>query len=126
MLFVVPQASADLISEFYGNQPGTDPSTQDIELFGTANAAFNLWLVSIETDESTFQGIVDRASNVMGSYDTNGLAVVNVPDLENPSFTLVLASGFTGVVGTTDIDTNNDGTADDISAFSRHHGCCGP
>jgi hypothetical protein len=112
-----------LISEFLGNPPGTDPATQEVELLGTANASFDLWLVSIESDPSTSattsQGVVDRGQNVTGTYDADGRAVVSIDDLENPSFTLVLASDFTGIVGTgeTDVDTNNDGTADDLSAF---------
>lgn len=93
-------ASADSISEFYGNQPGADQPTQQVELKGTPGAAFNLWLVSIETDPGVpNQGVVDRTNNVTGVYGANGLAVVTIDDLENPSFTLVLAMGFTGTVG---------------------------
>ena len=89
-------AKADLLSEFYGNPPGTDPSSQDVELFGTPSAPFDLWIVSIETDAGGSQGTVDRASNVMGSYDANGLATVSIDDLENPSFTLVLSEDSPG------------------------------
>jgi len=109
-------APADMISEFLGNPPGTDPGMQDVELLGTAGSDFDLWLVSIESDPGP-QGTVDRAENVTGTYDSDGRAVVSIADLENPSFTLVLLDDFTGVVGTTDVDTNDDGTADDTSAF---------
>ena len=121
MLFA-GQMQADTISEFFGNPPGTDPTDQDVELLGTPNASFDLWIVSIESDPTTSdtaagEGVVDRASNVMGTYDANGIAVVSIPDLENPSFTLILADDFTGTVGDTDIDTDNDGIVDDDSAF---------
>ena len=107
--------SADVISEFFPNPPGGDPGTQSIELSGTANAAFDLWILSIDSDPGT--GTVDRATNVSGTYDANGLSVVTVDDLENPSFTVVLASDFTGNIGD-DLDTDNDGTIDDFSTIT--------
>lgn len=110
-------ANGDLISEFFGNQPGNDPADQSIELSGTANLAFDLWVVSIESDPGSSEGVVDRASNVTGTYDANGLAVVTVPDLENPSFTLVLASDFTGAIGD-DLDSDDDGVVDSFASFT--------
>ena len=111
-------ARADLISEFSPNPDGADPATVQVELFGQAGASFDLWLLSIESDVTSGTGLVDSANNVTGTYDANGLAVVDIPDLENPSFTFVLAGGFTGSTST-DIDTNNDGIVDDLSAFSN-------
>ena len=116
MLFV-GQAKADQISEFVGNPDGADPDVQEVELLGTPNAVFDLWILSIESDPGPSQGTVDRGENVTGTYDANGLAVVSIDDLENPSFTLILAEDFTGTVGTTDIDTNNDGVVDDTSSI---------
>ena len=81
-------ADGALISEFVANPPGDDPATQDFELAGTPLAPFDLWIISIESDG--FNGMVDRSTNVMGSYDAGGLAVVTIPDLENPSFTVAL------------------------------------
>ena len=107
----------DQISELLGNPPGIDPATQEVELLGTPNAAFDLWLVSIESDPGTNQGTVDRAENVTGTYGADGLAVVVIADLENPSNTLVLCDDFTGTIGTTDIDTDDDGMIDDSSTF---------
>ncbi len=107
-------ARADLLAEFLPNPAGGDPAMQDFELNGAANSAFDLWILSIEGDTSSSTGLVDRASNVTGTYDAFGRAVVTIPDLENPSFTTVLSSGFTGAAGVTDIDTNDDGIADNI------------
>ena len=116
MLFV-GQLKADSISEFAPNPPGADPATQEVELLGTPNTQFSLWILSIESDLGGSQGTVDRGEIVSGTYDADGLAVVTIADLENPSFTLILAEDFTGTVGTTDIDTDDDGTIDDASAI---------
>lgn len=106
-----------LLNEFEPNPEGIDPATQSIELLGTPGAAFDLWILSIESDSgNAFLGLVDRVSNVTGTFDGGGLAVVSVPDLENPGNTLVLLDGFTGSTDT-DIDTDNDGAADDLSTF---------
>ncbi len=111
----VSLAAAPLISEFSSNPSGTDPANVDVELSGNPGDSFNLWIVSVENDGAN--GLVDRAANVTGTFDANGLAVVTIPDLENPTFTLILTDSFTGTIASTDIDTNNDGTADDLSAF---------
>lgn len=97
------------ISEFEPNPAGSDPMDTTFELTGTANTSFDLWILSIESDG--FNGLVDRAANVTGSFDANGRAVVMVPDLENPSFTVVLTDAFTGST-MTDIDPANDGNLD--------------
>ncbi|MEM1214468.1 MAG: PKD domain-containing protein, partial [Bacteroidota bacterium] len=117
--FLLTTAYAQIvISEFQPNPPGGDPTNQDVELSGgVPGAAFDLWLVSVESDGP--DGLVDRTTNVTGTFDANGFAVVSIPDLENPSFTLILAEGFSGTVGTTDIDADDDGTADNISAFTN-------
>jgi len=87
----------DQISELLGNPPGGDPATQEVELLGTPNAAFDLWLVSIESDPGgSNPGDINNFENVTGAYDADGRAVVEIEDLENPSFTLVLCDNFTG------------------------------
>ncbi len=107
-----------LISEIYSNPPGSDPASQDFEISGVPSTSFDLWIVSIETDPGSGQGTVDRAENITGTFDSLGIASVSIDDLENPSNTLILADDFTGTIGSSDIDTNNDGIADDISEFS--------
>jgi len=104
-----------LIAEFQPNPDGADPATQTVELSGAAGAMFDLWLVSIENDG--VNGLVDRAANVTGTFDANGIATVAVADLENPSFTYILTDAFTGAEGVTDIDADDDGAVDDLSAF---------
>ena len=103
-------SSAQLISEFEPNPAGGDPADTTFELSGgTSGDAFDFFILSLENDG--FSGTVDSADAVTGTFDANGLAVVTVPDLENPSFTLVLTDAFTGLVGD-DLDANDDGTLD--------------
>lgn len=112
----IAEPVATLISEFQPNPDGTDPATVAVELSGQPGASFDLWLVAVESDVSSAVGTIDRAMNVTGTFDANGLATVMVDDLENPSFTYILADGFTGAVGD-DIDLDDDGVADDLSMF---------
>ena len=108
------QIQAQMFSEFEPNPAGVDPSEGSIELLGTAGEAFELNIVTLENDGG-FNGIVDFANQFSGSFDSNGLAVVTVPNLENPSFTILLTEQFTGSVND-DLDADNDGNLD-ISVF---------
>ncbi len=111
VIFMIPAvAQAQLINEWEPNPAGGDPAMQPIELLGTPDASFDLWVLSIENDG--FNGIVDEGVNVTGTYDSNGIASVMIDDFENPSNTLVLTDSFTGTVDTTDIDPADDGTLD--------------
>ena len=105
-----------MINEFQPNPDGSDPANVEIELKGAPGAAFSGWLTSIESDPPS-PGVIDRSTAVSGTYDANGLAVVSIPDLENPTFTFVFSSADGGGVGT-DYDTDDDGTADvSLAAF---------
>ena len=109
------------INEFQPNPIGSDPDTT-IEIIcddaDNGNGSnFSGWIVSVESDEDGKQGTVDRAAQFTGTFDANGLIVMTMDDLENPSFTLVLMEDFTGTKGITDIDADNDGIADDTSTF---------
>ena len=116
-LFISGLSFGQVINEFQPNANGTDPDPASFELKGTPGASFSGWILSVESDPGS-QGTIDRASSVTGTFDNNGLLVVTAPDLENPSFTLILVDDFTGVIGSTDIDTDNDGTADDVSSWT--------
>jgi hypothetical protein len=110
------------INEFEPNPSGTDPSNMNVEIFCTDSdkgngTSFSGWLVNIESDAGGSEGIVDRATQISGTFDSSGILLVSIPDLENPSFTFLLMEDFTGSVGSTDIDANNDGVVDDISTF---------
>ncbi|WP_413432429.1 PEP-CTERM sorting domain-containing protein [Crateriforma spongiae] len=109
-IVAMSSSQAALISEFEPNPPGSDPANVNFELSGDANSSFSYWILSIEDDGDS--GLVDRAASVSGTFDSNGLAVVSVGDLENPSFTVMLVDTFTGMVGTSDIDDDNDGVVD--------------
>jgi hypothetical protein len=99
-----------LINEFEPNPDGADPAMVSIELIGVPGESFTGFLSSIENDG--INGTVDRVSAVSGTFDANGLLVVMIGDLENPSFTFVLSSADPGLG--TDLDATNDGTIDDI------------
>jgi len=87
------------ISEFQPNPDGADPSQVPFEISGgTPGESFSGVILSIENDGSSAT-TVDRLSTISGTFDANGLLTVNIPDLENPSFTVVLAEGYTGSVG---------------------------
>jgi hypothetical protein len=101
------------INEFEPNPAGSDPSNSTFELKGTPSAPFDLWILSLEND-SGFNGVIDRAGNVTGNFDANGLATVTIPDLENPSFTIILTDNFTGSIGD-DLDGADNGTLDTSS-----------
>ncbi|MEM1446279.1 MAG: PEP-CTERM sorting domain-containing protein [Planctomycetota bacterium] len=103
---------APLLNEFDPNPAGGDPAETTVELLGSPNSSYDLWILSIENDG--INGTVDRASNVTGSFDANGLAVALVPDFENPSNTVILSSAFSGSIGD-DLDPTDSGTLDTSS-----------
>ncbi|QEG20609.1 PEP-CTERM sorting domain-containing protein [Mariniblastus fucicola] len=100
-------STAQMFSEFEP-APATGSTTSFFEIFGDANTAFDLNIVSIENDG--FNGFVDRSSNVTGMFDSNGLAVVEVPEIEAPSFSVFLVENL--VTLGIDLDTDNDGNLD--------------
>jgi hypothetical protein len=102
-----------VISEFEPNPAGSDPADTTLELAGgTPSSPFDYWVLSLESDG--YNGTVDRAANVTGNFDASGMAVITVPDLENPSFTVVLTDSFTASLRD-DLDPLNDGTLDTSS-----------
>lgn len=111
-LFGSVLASAQvLINEVQPNPDGGDPGTQTFELKGVAGTDFTAFLLSIETDAGSNQGLVDRLYSVSGTFDLNGLYTFDGDDLENPSFTLALVDDFSGQVGD-DLDSDDDGDID--------------
>ena len=101
-----------LLSEFEPNPAGTDPTLSTIELFGMPGEDFSGFIVAIESDPGTANpGGVNSFAAVSGTFDANGLLVVQIDDLENPSFTIVLTDTFTGDAST-DFDSDDDGTID--------------
>ena len=113
-----------LISEFQPNPTGSDPANVTVELSGPAGESFTGWLLSIESDSGSSAGLVDRATEVSGTFDSNGLLLVSIPDFENPSFTAALMDAFTGTTST-DIDADNDGVADDLTTFGAVYDAIG-
>ena len=97
-LATVASAGTTLLNEFQPNQPGSDPSTQNVELMGLAGTMFTGFIYEIDTDFSP-GSTVDRIEAVSGMFDANGLLVVNISDLENPSATYILASGGSAMLG---------------------------
>lgn len=106
-----------LINEFAPNPDGGDPSTTTVELLGTPGASFSGSLVFIESDPGgSNPGDINNFFSVSGTFDSNGLLAASIGDPENPAFTLVLTSSFTGDLDT-DVDADDDGTPEDLSTF---------
>lgn len=95
---LAPVHGATLLSEFQPNPAGADLSTTTVEITGDAGTTFDLWLLTMDTDFSP-ANTVDRATNIVGSFNAEGIATVDVPDFENPSFTIALVDTFTGSTG---------------------------
>ncbi len=103
------------IASYQPNPEGADPSTQNIQIVGPPNTQFSGWILSIESDESPSMGVIERGNEISGTTNNYGYATVSIDDLENPSHTIVLAENFTGEIGITDIDLDNDGEADNLN-----------
>lgn len=105
----VPSVMDPKINEFSASTTGTD--VEFVEIYGTPNTDYSAYRVlEIEGDFSgTVTGTVDEVIS-LGTTDTNGLFLVNLPAnaLENGSITLLLVKEFTGALGN-DLDTNDDG-----------------
>ena len=114
-------AAGVFISEFEPNPVGADPDPVSFELMGTPLATFTGAVLSIESDSSTV-GSVDRFSAVSGTFDGNGILVLSIPDLENPSFTVVLLEGTGADLTGVDLDTDDDGIAD-VTTFTGYNLC---
>lgn len=133
------QAQTPFISELHYNPVGTDQGGEYIELQGPANGSLaGHYFVIIEGD-GTAAGRVDAVVDLTTySFGSNGLLLVrdtslvlmpgpdpmtNVvifdfnPDIENGSNTYLLGSGTPPVVGD-DIDTDNDGIAENLAPFA--------
>eukprot|EP00968_Pinguiococcus_pyrenoidosus_P003297 scaffold196_cov308-Pinguiococcus_pyrenoidosus.AAC.1 len=105
------------ISEFQQDPVGADPATQLIEFSGTPNEAFQGFFLIVESDNDTEAGVVEEAEEIDASFDASGLLLLNISDIEDHSHTYLLVSSFTGTAGVTDLDTDNDGVADDLSTI---------
>ncbi|TWU46161.1 hypothetical protein Poly51_55560 [Rubripirellula tenax] len=112
-IFTTP-SQAGVISEFQPDQPGIDGLQQRIELSGVAGMSFTGFVLGIGGEAMRF-GTVDTVSSVSGTFDTNGLLVATIADLIDPSHTIVLVTDYDESAGPTDIDTNDDGIADNLS-----------
>ncbi|MEM7806664.1 MAG: FG-GAP-like repeat-containing protein [Planctomycetota bacterium] len=111
---IVEVAAADsgvVINEFRPNPPGQDPDMMQVELAGPAGVAFSGRLLSIEAIRTADEGRVDGNADIAGTFDSNGLLVVDIPDFPNPSFTFVLTQPGPNIINT-DIDVDDDGVVD--------------
>jgi endonuclease I len=105
--FVVMPASAQKISEVVASHVGTDDH-EYIEIWGSANTSYS----SLHVLEVDGGGVIQHAF-VPGTTNGGGFWTTGyqTSTLEQPVFTVLLVSGFSGSVGA-DLDTNNDGTLD--------------
>ena len=105
-----------LISEY---KPVSGGSTQEIEIKGEPGESFAGTFVVIDGVSSRNIGLVKSADSFSGTFDANGLLTATIPDIQDPSHTTVLTTSFTGTVGVTDVDTDDDGTVDDMTSFGQ-------
>ncbi|WP_353780237.1 HYR domain-containing protein [Winogradskyella sp. 3972H.M.0a.05] len=106
-----------LISEY---QPITIDANvpQTVEFKGPADESFSGVFVIIDGDNSrNGRGVVTDVIDISGDFNADGILTVSVPNLTNPAHTAVLVNSFSGTVDVTDIDTDNDGVAEDLSTF---------
>lgn len=98
---------AIVINEFQPNPDGSDPSTQTIELRATAGqTSFSGFWGSIEGDNA-FD--VQDSGSFSVTFDANGLATFDIPDLENPTFTFFISTAdHSSATGIGDITTAID------------------
>ncbi len=112
--FFATPSSAALISEFSPDQPGgLDPLDQQIELSGIPGMSYSGFVLGIGGENSRF-GTVDTVRGVGGVFDSNGLLVITIGDFLDPSHTIVLVNSYDESAGPLDIDTDDDGIADNI------------
>ncbi len=107
---VVPPAGPKL-NEFSASTDGTD--VEFVEIYGESDTGYAAYTVlEIEGDSGASAGVVDEVI-ALGTTDTNGLYLINLPAnaLENGTITLLLVSEFTGALSD-DLDTDNDGIFD--------------
>ncbi|MCA9129082.1 MAG: PEP-CTERM sorting domain-containing protein [Planctomycetales bacterium] len=89
LLMVSPLRAAIVINEFQPNPAGGDPATQTIELRATAGEnSFVGFYGSIEGDGAF---AIDRSGSINVNF-VGGLATVDIPDLENPTFTFYIST----------------------------------
>jgi len=113
------------INEFQPNANGADPDPASFEIKGTPSATFSGVVLFIESDPGgSNPGDINSFESVSGTFDSNGLLVVSIADPENPSFTVALVDTFTGDVDT-DLDADDDGTADDLSTIGTVYDAIG-
>ncbi|CAB9504394.1 extracellular nuclease [Seminavis robusta] len=107
-----------LINEYQPNPPGGDPSNVQVELKGTPGQSFTGCFISIECDLLTFAGNVDRIAEVSGTFDSNGLLVDTIPDLENPSHIAVLLdASCASLVASTSLSTGSPASSFSLPAL---------
>ena len=109
------QSAQPIINEFVIDHAGT-PVNEYVEILGAANTSyFNVWVLSIEGDNSENPGAIDAAVRFRTS-DTNGIVTtryLTMGTLGKGTSTLLLVTNFTGSVGN-DIDPGNVGSMTDI------------
>ena len=98
-----------IFSEFEPNPHDSDGQTQQIEIYGEALSYYSqLSLLSIEADSNSNIGSINAiTSDISGQFNQDGLSFFDIPDLENPSFILMLIQGSPTLES--DLDQDNDG-----------------
>jgi len=108
-------AAGQVINEFVANHVGTD-TNEYFEFYGLPSTDYSAYKIVEIEGEGVSAGLVDDAIASVGTTDANGIWVspyfAAAQSPENGTLTLLLVTGFTGVPGVSDSDTNNDGVMD--------------
>ncbi|HET7646430.1 MAG TPA: hypothetical protein VFM03_08110, partial [Candidatus Limnocylindria bacterium] len=108
----VGAATTPVINEFSASTTGTD--VEYVELYAAPGTDLTGYTVlEIEGDAGTTVGVIDEVIAITGATDATGLLLVDLPAnaLENGTISLLLVSGFSGVLGA-DLDLDDDSTID--------------
>jgi hypothetical protein len=106
-----PSGSGVVINEFSASTAGAD--VEYVEIFAAAGTDLSSYTVLEIEGDTTGAGVIDEVITGLGTTDTNGLYLVDLPAnaLENGTVSLLLVEDFTGSLAD-DLDTNNDGVFD--------------
>lgn len=94
---IVPRApncekvEGPILNEFQPDPPGVDPSLMTFELRGSPHQPFTGFLTAIDGSLNAI-GRIQEVQSVSGTFDENGILVVNVNDFGNTAYTMVLSS----------------------------------
>lgn len=91
------QVASPIINEFRPNHPlNPDPSMMTIELRGKPGDSIDGFITSLENDNVNKIGRINNVEVARGTFDADGILTFDIPDIHNPSITVILSSAKAG------------------------------